>query len=226
MCDNFAVRILIAALALALVTGCSATDTTSPNSESTPTVSPSSAPAATSSSAAAPDACDLLTTSEIAQLIENAGDAKPGLTGGLPNCQWMAPDGRYAQVVGVEASAWARSLPEIVRALEASGQFSDSENMRKLRAAVGLIEAGKDLDADEACSLFSQMVELQGQPPNTSLIVTVIPTRSNPKAVSGQMCSARTFTSVMVADQGGLDEPLPVDEVGKAIKAAHRRAIG
>jgi hypothetical protein len=138
----------------------------------------------------------------------------------------MRPDGRYVQVVGIEASEWARSLPEIVRALEASGQFSDAENMRKLRAAVGLVEAGQDLDPHEACSLFSQMLELQGRPPKTSFAVSVIPTRSDPKAVSGQMCSVGTFTSVMVADAKGLDDPLPIDEVAKVIKLAHRRAIG
>jgi hypothetical protein len=114
----------------------------------------------------------------------------------------------------------------MVRALEASGQFSDAENTRKLRAAVGLLEAGQDLDPHEACSLFSQMLELQGRPPKTSFAVSVIPTRSDPKAVSGQMCSVGTYTSVMIADVKGLDGPLPIDEVAKVAKLAHRRAIG
>jgi hypothetical protein len=138
----------------------------------------------------------------------------------------MRPDGRYVQVVGIEASEWARSLPEIVRALEASGEFSDAVNMRRLRDAAELVESGEDLDPHEACSLFSQLAELQGRPPKTSFAVSVIPTRSDPKAVSGQMCSVGTFTSVMVADTTGLDGPLPIDEVGKATRAAHRRALG
>ncbi|WP_185448695.1 DUF3558 family protein [Kribbella qitaiheensis] len=218
-------RILIAALALALVTGCSSEDTSTPRSESTPTVTPRSSPAVLSSSTAAPDACDLLTASEIAPLMDDAGQAKPGLKGGLPNCQWESPDGRFVQVVGIDASEWARSIPEIVRALQASGQFSDAENMRKLRAAAKLVEAGQDLDAHEACSLFSQMVELQGQPPKTSLAVSVLPTRANPKAVSGQMCSVGTYTSVMVADAKGLNGPLPINGVTAMTKLAHRRAM-
>ncbi|MEV6418034.1 DUF3558 family protein [Kribbella sp. NPDC051718] len=226
LCDTSAVRILIGALALALATGCSSAVTSSPPSESTPTVTSPDSPAAASSSPVAPDACGLLTTSEIAQLLEGAGPAKPGLTGALPNCQWRAPDGRFAQVIGLDASQWARSLPEAIRAIEASGQFSDAENMRKLRAAVKLVEAGQDVDPNEACSLFSQMLELQGLPPNTPLGVSVLPTRSDPKAVSGQMCSAGIFASVLIADSNGLDGPLPTEAVEKITKSAHRRAIG
>ena len=98
--------------------------------------------------------------------------------------------------------------------------------MRKLRAAVGLVEAGQDLDPHEACSLFSQMLELQGRPPKTSFAVSVIPTRSDPKGVSGQMCSVGTYTSVMVADAKGLDGRLPIEVVAKVTRLVHRRAIG
>jgi hypothetical protein len=217
-------------MVLALVTGCSSTDTSSPPAESTPTAAPKPAPTATATatpaSVTAPDACDLLTTADIAKLLKGAGDPKPGLTGGLPNCQWADSDGRYVQAVGIDASEWARSLPEIVRALEASKEFSDAENLRKLRAAAKLLESGDKIDSHEACSLFSQMLELQGRPPKTTFALSVIPTREDPKGISGQMCSVGTFTSVMLADTTGLDEPLPVDAVGNAARAAHRRAIG
>ncbi|MFB6720182.1 hypothetical protein ACFCV3_08495 [Kribbella sp. NPDC056345] len=218
-------RILIGALALALASGCSSAELNSARPEPTPTTAPASTPATASNSKATPDACDLLTASELAQLMEGAGDAKPGLTGAVPNCQWSRPDGRYVQVIGIDASVWARSLPEILRALQSSGMLSDTENARKLRAAVKLLEAGQNLDPDEACSLFSQMLELQGRPPKSSVIVTVIPTRANPKGVTGQMCSLGTFTSVMVANEKGLTDPLPIDKVSTAIKQAHRRAI-
>ena len=191
----------------------------SPSSESTPGETPRSV----SSSVAASDPCELLTTSEVERLTgESVGEPKPGLTGGVPNCQWAVPDGRYVQTVGVEAAEWARSLPELIRIIEASGEFSDTENMRKLRQGADLVEAGQDLDPGAACSLFSQMVELQGQPPGNSWIVTVVPTRTDAQAVTGQMCSVGSFTSVMVADMEGLDGPLPLDEVAEAIKLAHR----
>jgi len=157
---------------------------------------------------------------------ESVGESTPGLAGGLPNCQWAAPDGRYVQTAGVDASDWARVLPAMIQALEASGQFDDTTNLRRLREGSKLVEAGQDLEADQACSLFSQMVELQGRPPGTKWIVTVAPTHADPKAVSGQMCAGGRFTSVMVADAAGLDAPLPVNEVGQAIKIAHRRNTG
>lgn len=102
-----------------------------------------------------------------------------------------------------------QTLPDIVRALEASKEFSDVENLRKLRAAAKLLESGDKIDSREACSLFSQMAELQGRPPKTTFLVSVIPTRADPKGVSGQMCSVGTFTSVMLADTTGLEDPPP-----------------
>lgn len=157
---------------------------------------------------------------------ESVGEGRPGLAGGLPNCKWTESDGRYVQTAGADASDWARVLPEMIQALEASGQFDDTANLRRLRDGSKLVEAGQELEADAACSLFSQMVELQGRPSGTKWIVTVAPTHADPKAVSGQMCSAGRFTSVMVADLAGLDAPLPVYEVGQAIKLAHRRNAG
>jgi hypothetical protein len=110
--------------------------------------------------------------------------------------------------------------------IEAAGQFSDTENLRKLRQGAQLVEAGEDLDADDACSLFSEMIELQGQPPGSQSIVTVIPSRNDPKAVTGQICSGGRFTSVMVASTSGLDIPLPLQQVAHATKFAHRRTLG
>jgi len=39
------------------------------------------------------------------------------------------------------------------------------------------------------------------------------------------MCSDGKFTSVMVANTAGLNDPLPLDQVAKATKLAHRRAV-
>jgi hypothetical protein len=110
--------------------------------------------------------------------------------------------------------------------MEASGKFTDTENLRKLREGAQLVEAGQDLDADDACSLFSEMIELQGQPASSQSVVTVVPSRDDPKAVTGQICSGGRFTSVMVASTSALDVPLPLQQVAQATKVAHRRALG
>jgi len=222
-CDDPSVRILLA-VGLLLLTGCSAEKPASSSDSTTPSETPAPTAASTAPSNGVSGPCALLTTSEVEGIMgESVGESKPGLAGGLPNCQWAASDGRYVQTAGVGASDWAQVLPALIQALEASGQFDDTANLRKLREGSKLVEAGQDLEADQACSLFSQMVELQGRPPGTKWIVTVAPTHADPKAVSGQMCAGGRFTSVMVADVAGLDAPLPVNEVRQAIKIAHRR---
>lgn len=130
------------------------------------------------------------------------------------------------QAIGSSSSEWARSLPEALRAIEASGQFADAGNLKKLRDGAELIEAGQNLDPNRACSLFSDMLELQGKPEGSSWIVTVVPTRDDPQAVTGQMCSGGRFTSVMTANKRGLQEPLPVQRVAQALKSAHRKNLG
>lgn len=126
------------------------------------------------------------------------------------------------QAIGTSSPEWAQSLPESLRALEASGLGTDEENLKRLRDGAELVEAGTGLSPIKACSLFSAMLELQGQPRGSSWIVTVVPTRKDPQGVTGQMCSRGRFTSVLVANQEGLVEPLPGAQVAKALKSAHR----
>ncbi len=130
------------------------------------------------------------------------------------------------QAIGASSPEWAQSLPDNLRALEASGLVKDQKSLKRLRDGAELIEAGTDLSPAKACSLFSAMLELQGQPRGTPWIVTVVPTREDPQGVAGQMCSGGRFTSVLVANQEGLVEPLPVEQVAKALKSAHRNNAG
>jgi hypothetical protein len=158
--------------------------------------------------------------------VAETANGEPGMTGALPTCKWVGPEGQFVQAASVDASTWAKALPELIQVLQASGQFTDSENMRRLEEAAELVAAGRELDPSEACSLFSRMVELQGRPPGTPMSVSVVPSQENPQVVTGQICRAGIFTSVTVADQLGLDLPLPIDEVAAAVKSAHRRGVG
>lgn len=222
-------RRLLVLASCVLVAACSSTDA-QPRSESpTPNATSPSPTASTPSSANAVDSCDLLSEAELTALAgegEGVSEAHPGLTGGLANCQWATADGGYVQTAAATAPEWAQSLPEIFRTIEASGTFTDAENLRKLREGAKLVQAGKALSPVEACGLFSEMLELQGQPPDTTSIVNVVPSREDPQAITGQMCSGGRFTSVMIASQTGLDEPLPVEAVANALRSAHRRSIG
>ena len=224
---DFRMRILLPVLIVVALAGCSSTDDPQPEAGQDSPTSASTTTGSSETPANTSEACDLLETAEAEELLgEPVGDGKPGLTGGTPNCQWAAANDHWLQVITVDASTWAQSLPEILRQVEASGQFDDPANLQKLQQAAALIEDGEVLDPTEACSLFSEMLELQGQPPGSSMIVTVIPTRAQRQGVSGQMCSDGRFTSVLLADTAGLQGPLPIPAVAETTRLVHRRSMG
>lgn len=236
-CHALRVRTLLVLASLLVITGCSASggqagsasspqpapaSATAPAS-TTPAAAPSTAPSA---DAAGADPCDLLTAEELAVLGATEGmTAKPGLTGGIPNCQWPFPDGRFIQLVATSASEWARSLPEVMRMLDQSGIIVDQEQKDRLKAGQELVERGGRLDPDEACDLFSLMLELRGGPPGQQHTVNIIPSPEDPQAVTAQMCSGGRFTSVMIASSQGLAEPLPGQQVVDVVQAVHRRTL-
>jgi len=220
------VRILLALVACLVMVGCSSGGSPESNSVETPSASTSAAQSEARARASY-DPCDLLSTTELRSLAGDAvGASTPGLVAGIPSCKWATAGGGFVQTTGSTASDWAKSIPDALRAIEASGQFNDADNLGKIRQGAALIEAGGDLSPARSCALFSEMLELQGKPPGSQWIVTVVPTRTNPQAVTGQMCSEGTFTSVMVAAQAGLEEPLPLEAVARALKVAHRNNIG
>ena len=148
------------------------------------------------------------------------------MTGGLPSCQWSAPDGRIVQAIGVDASHWAQSLPELLRLTEQSSIASDPEILRKLQEAAELVETGQDLTPNQACTMFSRMLQMRGEPAGTTFSVGMFPDRDSAQAINGQACSAGAYTSILLADQRELREPLPIETVAELLRTAHRRALG
>ncbi len=216
-------KIIVAAVCLVFA-GCSSADPQSGPPANPGPDRPSSGSSTASDASGEP--CELLSQLELAALVDaELSEPREGVTGGLASCQWASADGTYVQTITASSSQWARSLPDILRMLESSGLLTDSDNMRKLREGADMVEAGGDLNSDEACSMFSAMVEqLQGLPAGTPWVVNVVPNRQDPLAVTGQMCRGGMFTSVMVARESGLDGRLPIQEVAKTLKSAHRRA--
>lgn len=221
-------------LCLLLLTACSSSDDAdSADDPATPTESASetstpesSEPEASATEGASADACALLTAAEAKEIL--GGPAKPpepSELAGVPQCVWPAKTGtQWIQVASTDASVWSRSLPEILRQLEASGVVTDETNLEKLRKGVKLIESGQDLDSDEACSVFSEMLEVQGRPPNSQSIVTVIPNSDQAQALTAQICSGGHYTTVTTTDPSGLDGRLPTEAVGRAARRVHRAA--
>lgn len=235
-CNDQRVRPVLALLVLLVLQGATACSGPgdepkgSPSDSAQPAQSQSSSTASagesSSSSTTTTDICGLLHDDEAKRLLGTANsDAAAGSTGGIPNCQWHTAGGRYIQVISAPASEWSRALPGLVRQVEASGAVSNPSARAKLKAGVKLIESNGTVRNEQACALFSQMLELQGQPPGTEHIVNVIPDRSNPQGVSAQICSSGRFTSLMVADPAGLANPLPIQPVADVVQRVHHRAL-
>ena len=211
------------AATLLLVGSCSSTEPSPPSSDA------NTSAASPSTTAPGSDTCDLLSDAEAERLLGDKGVANPGQTGGTPNCQWITSEGRYVQVIQTSSSVWAEGLPAALKALEASGLANDPENVRKLREDSRLIESGKKLNAAQACSMFTRMVEIQGRPPGSNDVATVFPTRENPLGVTSQICSDGIFTSVLLANKARPDgqiaplkQPIQLrDEVVKTARRIH-----
>ncbi|MFC7404218.1 hypothetical protein [Georgenia alba] len=177
--------------------------------------------------APAAGACALLSAAEVEQLLGGPGSVPtPGQSAGVPNCRWSGADGRTLQTIAGGATEWARGLPELVRAIEASGAVDlDAEEVEALRRGVEMVEAGQDIEAGAACDLFSEMLRVQGEEPGTQRVVALYPNADAPLAVSGQACTDGRFTSVVLLDEGGWEEPPPLELVDAALGSAHRASL-
>lgn len=223
VCKHSVMRAAVAFVSAGLLAvGCSSgsSDSSSPSPQKTE--SATTQPTAT----AGMDSCDLLSAEELATFAGSpVGQARPELVGGLPACQWPT-DAGFVQVGSLSAEDWAQGLPELVRTMNDAGLALDADDERALQEIRETIEAGRDLTATEACSAFSKMLELQGEPAGTTSTIRVWPSESDPQAMSGQMCSAGRFTTVTIAETAGLVTPLPGGRVMTALRLAHRRSIG
>ncbi|WP_088319949.1 hypothetical protein [Kineosporia sp. R_H_3] len=174
--------------------------------------------------AGAQDACRLLTETDLTNLVGFHAQPEHGRTGGLPHCRWWNGKGAYVQAASVTSPEWAQALPEVARDLEPAGLVSNQQNLESLRTAAARVTAGEALEPDEACSLFSQMLELQGQPAGSTSVVTVFPTQESPQGVTGQVCTDGRFSTILVYDVKGLRPDTLTPAVAALLPTVHERA--
>jgi hypothetical protein len=217
------IAVFVAASAMLGLAGCSSDKSGSaPQGKAAESVAPSSADSATTPGAL----CELLTPAELSMLAGEVSDPKTLAVGGLPACHWEAPAGGRVQVLGASAGTWATQLPAAIEQVKRSGLLDDPETARKLEAARDLIASGKEIAPDRACELFSTLLEVQGQPAGSSRTVNLIPTRENPKAINGQVCSGGRFTSVQLVapNLSGSDDE--ASRMSSVLTMAHERNRG
>jgi hypothetical protein len=156
-------------------------------------------PTEATESTARESACDLLGDDEVSRLAGSAlGEGQETeIAGTLTACVWGSLDATGVQAGVVDASQWAQSLPAAVDQIVSSG-VADEENLAKLRNAATLIESGQGVSADRACELFSEIVELNGEPRGADLTLTFFPNDDAPQALTAQVCRNGTYATVLV----------------------------
>jgi hypothetical protein len=144
--------------------------------------------------------CALLSDDEVQAL---AGEPlvetnETTIVGQLPICVWGSLDDVGVHAGLVEASTWARALPQAVEQAKAAGLLDDASNARKLLEAADLIRSGSTIPADEACTLFGELVQLNGLPPGSDSTVNVVPTREDAQGINGQSCRDGRYATVLL----------------------------
>jgi hypothetical protein len=223
-----------AGLALVLLAGCGADGegaSSASSSSSSPTQTSASADPGegeTSTEGAEPggpgggaavEPCTLLDEASLRDLAgTDLGEGGEGRVGALPACQWGSPGSTGVQVVSVTAEQWATELPALMAQVRASGAFDDAANTRRLEKAGRLISQGRDISAAEACGLFSELAELQGNEPGSDSTVTLLPTAREPQAISAQTCADGRYASVLLITRGITGSPEQVRTVTDALR--------
>ncbi|WP_342373381.1 hypothetical protein PCC79_06845 [Propioniciclava soli] len=126
----------------------------------------------------------------------------------------------------MDASQWAKALPDAVETIE---QAIDSPQLAPMKPRLErvreLIASGETLSSTDACSIFSTLAEMGGEPAGSQVTHRVVPSNENPLAVNVQICEAGWYTSLqLMSPQQKLPEPLPIEQVTQAAQAAHERA--
>lgn len=215
------IRPVVVLVAWLLTVGCTSSSTQTDGSNA---ASPTLVPTASSPSASGADSCDLLSADQVADLAGMpAGEPQPTLVAGLPACRWTINDRRFVQVGSLPAPDWAQAVPQLLRVMKDAGADEDEVLFQEISDR---FDAAGALTPTEACDAFSAILELQGQPEGTQLAATIAPSREDPLALSGQMCTVGRFTTVTLGDGGGLTKPVPSRQVLRALKLAHRKALG
>jgi len=206
------------ALALALIAGCGGgTDTTATDATDTG--------GGSETTTAAVD-CARFTTVAETLAAGRLGASEQIDVAGIPGCKWPDGDGgAFVQISHVPASTWSRGLPAAMDQVEASGIVDDAENRRKFTEARSIIADRGSLDDDRACEFFGVLASLQNRGAASDSVLNVIPSRSDPRAITGQRCSRGTFTSVLVTGTALDVEPL-LPRVEGAVRDVHAMPAG
>lgn len=207
-----------AVLVLALVAGCSGGPVETP--DRSPTAPPSTSQAV---------ACGLLDAQQREQLTGRPLDqvTDPARAALGLQCRW-ADGATFIEVSSLDAGAWARSLPNLVSGLRASGRDLDPDTEADLQAIVDLVEGRDALTAGRACDLFPTIAEAVAGDETDAFVLFVPIERNDGQAALGvqaQTCTDGVFSSVVFSAPDVTESDAVERRARTALDDAHRAAI-
>jgi hypothetical protein len=189
-----------------------------------PTPKPSATPQATADPKE--PACSFLTAAERKQLAGLAVDTVVATNGTdqSSQCRWQGT-AALIQVTTLPAQAWAKTLPQIVKQLESSGEARTAADKKELARAKKLLSKASSFTGKQACEAFTTLAELDGAKKGATTTVTLVPISEAESGVSAQMCTSGEMTS-LIYSVPDLKKTKAVDAaVTKALATAQKRAL-
>lgn len=133
--------------------------------------------------------------------------------------------GPVVQVQSLNASLWARDVPEVIAQLRASGNPLAQTQKTKLDAALRLVGDGKDVDPAIACTVFVDVAIANGATEDPTRFVSLVEVAPGVAAVTAQTCTDERMTSVLLTGPEVTGSPAEQDATLAALDIAHETAI-
>ena len=171
-------------------------------------------------------ACTFLTAGERRRLAGTPVDTVVATQGTATSsqCRWQAATA-LIQVTTLPAQEWAKTLPDVVKQLESSGDVKTATDKKELARAKKLLSDASSFTGKQACDAFTTLAEIGGAKKGAMTTIALVPISSAESGVSAQMCTSGEMTS-LIFSVPDLKETKTVDAaVTSALAAAQKRAL-
>jgi len=171
-------------------------------------------------------ACSFLTAGERRELAGTPVDTVVATNGTAVSsqCRWQASTA-LIQVTTLPAQEWAKTLPDVVKQLESSGDVKTATDRKELARAKKLLSDASSFTNEQACDAFTTLAEIGGAAKGASTTIALVPISSAESGISAQMCTSGEMTS-LIFSVPNLKKTKPVEAaVTSALAAAQRRAL-
>ena len=171
-------------------------------------------------------ACTFLTAAQRKALVGSAIDQVVATSGSADSsqCRWQSGSA-LIQVTTLPAQAWAKTLPQVVKQLETSGDVKTAADKKELAEARKLLSTASSFTGKQACDAFTTLAEIGGAAHGATTTITVVPITEAASGVSAQMCTSGEMTSLIYSVPNLKQTKAVNAKVTKALASAQKRAL-